>query len=212
PNHTHASIMRRFGIDYISKLQVNGRSLNREAVKAMRLNGLHTVVRKLGTGDKTTDKGPALVELTRIYFPAMDQPVFYERYTVKNVSDHPIALTVPAQQATYHTDPERGETGSYTLVAQLHATEREVRYLQPGEACQFDASIQGYRDGESPATIDAAAAYRARTAFVDQMWSKLVFHSPDETLNTAFAFAKIRAAESIFRTKGGYMHGPGGEA
>lgn len=212
PNNTHASLMRRFGIDFISQLQVNGRSLNREAVKSMRLNGLLTVVSELGTGDKPTDKGPALVELTRTYFPAMDQPVFYERYTVKNISDHPIALTVPAQQATYHTDPERGVTGSYTLVAQLHAPESEVRYLQPGEACRFDASIQGYRDGESPATIDAAAAYRARTAFVDQMWSQLVFHSPDETLNTAFAFAKIRAAESIFKTKGGYMHGPGGES
>jgi hypothetical protein len=29
-------------------------------------------------------------------------------------------------------------------------------------------------------------------------------------LNTAFAFAKIRAAESIYLTKGGLMHGPGG--
>ena len=27
-----------------------------------------------------------------------------------------------------------------------------------------------------------------------------------------FAFAKIRGAESIYRTKGGFMHGPGGEA
>ena len=31
-------------------------------------------------------------------------------------------------------------------------------------------------------------------------------------MNTAFAFAKIRAAESIYETKGGLMHGPGGEA
>jgi hypothetical protein len=29
-------------------------------------------------------------------------------------------------------------------------------------------------------------------------------------LNTAFAFAKIRATESIYLTKGGYLHGPGG--
>jgi len=31
-------------------------------------------------------------------------------------------------------------------------------------------------------------------------------------MNREFAFAKIRAAESIFETKGGPMHGPGGEA
>ena len=29
-------------------------------------------------------------------------------------------------------------------------------------------------------------------------------------LNRAFAFAKVRATESIFSTKGGLMHGPGG--
>ena len=31
-------------------------------------------------------------------------------------------------------------------------------------------------------------------------------------LNTAFAFAKIRTTESIYETKGGLMHGPGGGA
>src|SRR5690606_10569533 len=113
PNNTHASLMRRFGIDFVSQLQVNGRSLNREAVHSMRLNGLLTVVSELGTGDKPTDKGPALVELTRTYFPAMDQPVFYERYTVKNISGHTLALTVPGQQATYQTDPQKGVSGSY---------------------------------------------------------------------------------------------------
>src|SRR6185503_19673879 len=31
-------------------------------------------------------------------------------------------------------------------------------------------------------------------------------------LDKAFAFAKVRATESIFATKGGLMHGPGGGA
>ncbi len=31
-------------------------------------------------------------------------------------------------------------------------------------------------------------------------------------LNRAFAFAKIRATESIYETKGGFMHSPGGGA
>jgi hypothetical protein len=38
----------------------------------------------------------------------------------------------------------------------------------------------------------------------------LVLETPDDILNTAFAFAKIRAHESIYATKGGPMHGPGG--
>jgi hypothetical protein len=42
------------------------------------------------------------------------------------------------------------------------------------------------------------------------MQSNLVLETPDPILNTMFAFAKIRATESIFNTKGGLMHGPGG--
>jgi hypothetical protein len=34
--------------------------------------------------------------------------------------------------------------------------------------------------------------------------------TPDPVLDTAFALAKIRAAESIYQTKGGLMHGSGG--
>ncbi|HWK57549.1 MAG TPA: hypothetical protein VNQ80_09435 [Parapedobacter sp.] len=212
PNNTHASLMRRFGIDYVSQLQVNGRSLNRETVKSMRLNGLLSVVSELGIGDNPSSTGPALVELTRTYFPAMDQPVFCERYAIKNISDHTIELAVPTQQAVYHTDPAKGVSGSYTLLAQLHAPPGEVQHLKPGEVCYFDVTIQAYSDNQVAVAVDVAAAEQTRTAFVDQLWSKLVFHSPNETLNTAFAFAKIRAAESIFNTKGGYMHGPGGES
>ena len=51
-----------------------------------------------------------------------------------------------------------------------------------------------------------------RQAFVKEVWSKLILETPDTVLNREFAFAKIRAAESIFETRGGPMHGPGGEA
>jgi len=45
---------------------------------------------------------------------------------------------------------------------------------------------------------------------VKQFLSFLQLQTPDHILNTAFAFAKIRATESIYKTKGGYLHGPGG--
>ena len=45
---------------------------------------------------------------------------------------------------------------------------------------------------------------------MNQIIEKLVLETPDRILNTSFAFAKIRGTESIYNTKGGYMHGPGG--
>ena len=43
-----------------------------------------------------------------------------------------------------------------------------------------------------------------------QWGNNLVLDTPDPVLNRMFAFAKIRGSESIYRTKGGLMHGPGG--
>jgi len=212
PNNTHASLMRRFGIDFISQVQVNGRSLNQEQVKLIRLNGLLTVVSELGSGQTPVANREAIVELTRTLFPVMDKPVFCERYAVKNITEGTIEIMVPAQQAVYRTDSAKGVAGSYTQLVQLHAPGGGVQYLKPGETYLFDASIQAYSDAQEAMEVDVQAAERMREAFVAEMWSKLVFNSPDETLNTAFAFAKIRAAESIFKTKGGYMHGPGGES
>lgn len=40
---------------------------------------------------------------------------------------------------------------------------------------------------------------------------KLILETPDPVVDTEFRFAKIRAAESIIKTRGGYMHAPGGE-
>ena len=42
--------------------------------------------------------------------------------------------------------------------------------------------------------------------------SQLRLETPDPVLDTEFAFAKIRTTESIYETKGGLMHGPGGGA
>ena len=55
--------------------------------------------------------------------------------------------------------------------------------------------------------------YESRMSFVhEDIDSSLILNTPDSTINTEFRFAKIRASESIYRTKGGLMHGPGGES
>jgi hypothetical protein len=56
--------------------------------------------------------------------------------------------------------------------------------------------------------LDAEEAARKRR--VDGFLSALVLETPDPMLNTAFAFAKIRAAESIYATRSGLLHGSGG--
>ena len=68
------------------------------------------------------------------------------------------------------------------------------------------------KNGEKELIVDLADEEHKRMAFVDKIWNNLSFDSPDPVVNTAFAFAKVRAAESIFATGGGFMHSPGGES
>ena len=60
---------------------------------------------------------------------------------------------------------------------------------------------------------DVAAEYAARMDFVRRdIDAALVLETPDPVIDRQFRFAKLRAAESIILTRGGYMHAPGGES
>lgn len=62
----------------------------------------------------------------------------------------------------------------------------------------------------TPTDIDVAAEYGKRKALIDEWWGNFILDTPDKVLNRMFAFAKLRGVESIYRTKGGLMHGSGG--
>ena len=202
PNNTHASLMQKYAIDIPSLLTVNGGTLQNEKVESISLNGILTVV----SGYKL----PVAVEITREIFPSTTLPMLCERYSVKNNSGRPVTLTVPVQKTVYTTDPAKGVEGSYTITIAIQ--NNGVFELKPGESVRFYVYISGNPGNQVTASPDIDKEFTARSAFVKQMWSSLVFESPDETLNKMFAFAKIRASESIYRTSGGLMHGPGGES
>jgi hypothetical protein len=133
-----------------------------------------------------------------------------ERYAVKNNSAKPVTLTIPDLKAEYKTDEKKGVEGSYTI--ETGTLNSGVLILLPGKEVKFDTYIQAYSKNQSPMVPDVEKEAKSRKAFISQMWENLVFESPDETINKMFAFAKIRASESIYRTSGGLMHGPGGES
>lgn len=214
PNNTHASLMQRFATDYASLLLVNGRTLQHESVKQLRLNGRLTVVSEYSVGKhiSTVDKRPApkVVELTRTLFPSTTLPMLCERYTLRNISGKPIVVNIPDNKLEYHTDVAKGVDGSYTLTCTMKSA--GIVELKPQATCEFYVTIQGRKQGEAEIVADVAKEEQQRLTFVGEVQEKLKFNSPDETINTMFSFAKVRASESIYKTKGGYMHGPGGES
>ena len=80
--------------------------------------------------------------------------------------------------------------------------------LQPGEAKTVSVAYCAAEKGEQ-FIVDCEAESRSRQAFLKETETFFVVNTPDKTLNTMAAYAKIRACESIFQTKAGLMHSPG---
>ncbi|MCH4889388.1 hypothetical protein EZV73_17450 [Acidaminobacter sp. JC074] len=58
--------------------------------------------------------------------------------------------------------------------------------------------------------VDLIALMGERRAFMDSLSQSLTLKSPDKELDYFFTLTKIRTCESIFKTKSGWMHSPGG--
>ena len=204
PNNTHASLMRRFAWNATDMVAVNGQSLSGEKVNKITLDGKMTVESAIGLSRH------AKAELTRIIFPAVAKPAVYEKYILRNTGSSPLTVEVPESRAVINTDPEKGVDGSYKLVSEIIGA--ATKQLQPKEELVFYAAITGYKNGEAELKPDVEKELQERKELIAGFWNNLILETPDPVVNTMFAFAKIRGAESIYDTKGGLMHGPGGES
>lgn len=204
PNNTHASLMRRFAWNATDMVSVNGQSLSGEKVNKITLDGKMTVESTIGMPRN------AEAELTRIIFPAVAKPAVYEKYILRNTGSSPLTVEVPESRAVINTDSEKGVDGSYKLVSEIIGA--ATKQLQPKEELVFYAAITGYKNGEAELKPDVEKELQERKELIAGFWDNLILETPDPVVNTMFAFAKIRGAESIYDTKGGLMHGPGGES
>lgn len=199
PNNTHASLMRRFGENVTSKIIVNGLALEGEKVESIKLNGMMTVISQFPSG----------LQLKRVLFPSVTQPAFCESYTLTNTKGGTLTVELPDSRSIIQTPQEKGVYGSYKLVVNQTGG---TKVLKLGESVDFSVTIEGYKPGEADFNIDVKKEMAAREALLNELSSNLVLETPSEILNTMFKFAKIRGSESIYKTKGGMMHGPGGES
>ena len=140
----------------------------------------------------------------------MDKPLLGESYTLVNLSERAVNVTVPEFSQVIRTRAEKGVDGVYIVRGDLYGSGNYL--LEPGDTLRFGACFQAYRASEKPLSLDLDAEWAARRALVAQWDGSLVLETPDPVIDREFRFAKIRASESIYKTKGGFMHGPGGES
>ncbi|MFZ1313045.1 MAG: hypothetical protein WAR38_09285 [Chitinophagaceae bacterium] len=200
PNNTHASLTRQFPLDAFDLVTVNYKPIIAEKVVSISIKGTLHVKSIAGNN----------LELTREYFPSTSLPVYCEVYTIKNKSKNGCLVEIPKVNNIYYTDPTKGTEGSYALHVDVF---NEGHFqLQTNDSISFSVFYSGVNANEQVPVADVYHEKEKRLEFVREVWKNLVLETPDTVLNREFAFAKIRAAESIFETKGGPMHGPGGES
>ena len=204
PNNTHASLMRRFGYDVIQQINLNGYSLSDEKVEEITLDGTLTVRSLFNRGSNWE------LELTRKIFPSTTKASVCEIYRFRNTGKENAMLDIPSGLVAMETEESVGVDGSYHLVTFIDGGKSQI--LKPGETTEFHVVISGYKKSEQVVPVDVQKELEARMALVKQWKDNLILETPDTVINTMFSFAKVRASESIYDTKGGLMHGPGGES
>lgn len=195
PNDTHASLSKTFMGSDSPRLTNDGKPAV-EILLSVRIKG----VVELRT------KTPCGLEITRTLFASTTLPAAIECVRVRNASLQPHVVELTPRERTWVTDP--GVYGPYLLAATVHG--RATAELGPGESVGWGVVFSGLRMDEKPLAPDIAQELKERERWINELFDTLILETPDPVINRMWSFAKIRAAESIFETKDGLMHAPGG--
>ena len=197
PNDTHASLAHEIKNENLDQIKVNGKIAEEYPGKFY-----HKGI--LCYQSKTTEG----VEIKHKLFPSTDHPVFIDKIEIKNVTNKTLRIDLPKIELSHITDAEKGVNGSYRIL--VVSNKYGSFNLDSNETLEYALIYSGRSEDSEEPYVSPDYELNKREKLVNETFSELVFESPKEVINRAFSFAKLRAVESIFHTKGGLMHAPGG--
>lgn len=148
------------------------------------------------------------VKITRTLFPSRTQSAVLENWSVTNTGQSSVQVAAALPKSR---EEITGVYGPYVLEQRLGGSGTAT--LAHGETAIWTAVFSASRAAESPVTVHGEDEEEERIAFAKRLMTSaahLHLTTPDPVINTAFAFAKLRAAESLFETQMGLVHSPGG--
>jgi hypothetical protein len=148
------------------------------------------------------------ITLQRTLFPSTDKPVAIEKWVFINTGKQPVKIEMEYLYREVKPAAERTTPQQHSFV--VSTVNEGLKTVAPGDSVQFGILYQAINKSNPLAKVDVNAELNTRQQRLNGILSLMQLETPDPILNTAFAFAKIRATESIYKTKGGYLHGPGG--
>jgi hypothetical protein len=203
PNNTRGSLNRRLKWNPLECITLNGRSPSDEKVNSISIKGNLEVNSNFNCGPY------GKVDIRRRFFPSAELPVFIESYLVKNIGSREVTVEIPECRIVNKTDKSKGVDGVYSIISEI--TGSGTYSILPGDSVVFAAYTAGYDKDQIMRNPDCGKEYEKRMVLVNTWMHDLSFTCPDSAITRMFAFSKIRACESIFWTKAGPLHSPGGE-
>lgn len=149
------------------------------------------------------------ITLKRSFYPSVDKAMAVEKLVFINNGGQPARIEMEFLQREVRPAAERSSDGPLRFI--ISTVNDGLKTVAPGDSVTFGISYQAIA-GASATSVDADIMQEeaGRRKRVKDISALLRLECPDEVLNTMFNFAKIRGTESIFNTRGGLMHGPGG--
>ncbi len=186
-------LMRSFETDGTPSFFINGQPHAISSVKKITFNGMLNI-----------DYEPSGIAIRRSLFPSKDKAAAFDLWTITNLLSAPLAFEIgdSQQSESYH-----GAEMNYVVETRIHGGKS---VLKQNESTIFWIEHSARPSDSAAVSFDGDKEYNARKGFVAMLVDHLKLQTPDPVIDQEFRFAKIRAAESIFATKIGYIHSPGG--
>ncbi len=197
PNDTHSSYQTDivYGEDSIPALTVDGAAVTESPVK-ITIDGTVII-------ETECEK----VQLTHHLFPSNVGRAVYDIITVKNTSDSDVILDTDKKGIVLH-DEVQGPMG--IILCEVSSSLTDKVTLPAGKCFTYANTFTGRYANEERDARDAEVELEGRLRRIAELREPLELDTGCDVLDTEYAFAKLRAGESVFDTKCGLIHSPGG--
>jgi len=143
--------------------------------------------------------------LKRTLFPSMNERLFVENWELTNTGDNEKELKIGDTNSNAEII---GYKGKYTNHVYNDAMKQII--LKPKTSYNFTLYFSAAIDNEPINGFDFKQIEKERDVFLKSIQTNLVLETSNPVLDQLFYFSKIRASESIFESKMGLVHSPGG--
>ena len=202
PNNTHGSLQCDVPEELVPAVCVDGVPLREEPESIELADGILTTVGRVGD-----------FLVIRRLFPSPKKAAFCETVTLVHDGEnaHAEGLRVSASASgTALVYRVRGPLGINLVERTAHWEAPADGVVRVGESAVLSITYTARRADEPSHAIDPRRELISRQQRVAELTAPLTLSTGNDLLDTMYHFAKIRAGESIFRTRNGDIHCPGG--